>query len=224
MEENKFESKKEINGFKIESHPGIFWELTKKLTDADLRISGFEDIISGKLGTGEFTNTNCTVVQLIFCLSVSNNKEIESILETDMIKSEKIKLMRDKKVLLGMKVLDLGCSSYPDFLLAISSLGATAVGVDIEYLSPKALEQGGFNYEKIDLRDVSKIEELKKKYGLFDIVTESIINPLRHQSGSVKKPTQIQIQEIAKTLLKSGGYLLSREFRDFERASLKKVN
>jgi hypothetical protein len=221
MEEGKFERKKEIEGFSVTPHPKLFLELEDKLlsTDTDFHISGFEDIIDDKLGTGLFSNTGGTVIQLIFCLSISNNPEIKNILETGALKSKEVKLMREKKVLSGMKVLDLGCSSYPDFLLVVSSLGATAVGVDIEHLSQKALKQGGFNYEQIDLRDVSRVEELTKKYGSFDVITEWIID-----SVNIKKPAKTQIQEIAKVLLKSGGHLLSREVGDVERTSLKKVN
>src|SRR3989338_1127256 len=209
---------KESSGsFEAIETPMIFHKILKRITRSkkvnhastqytvDV-VDGFEDILQGPLGDGLFYNTNGTVYQLAFALSVALTPEVGKIMQDASLanSSDVIKVLRDRQVLSGLKILDLG-SGTVEFAVAAHSMGAEAYTADVEDLS-KTKKSHISGHQIINLRKEATAEELVQAFGNnFDLVTENIIGGVPF--SDVKPPEPRTIEHIAEVLLKQGGYL-----------------
>ena len=172
-----------------------------------LVIRGFEDVLDGNfLGVGRFHNTFGSSRQLISALAVSKNAEIEKIASTGGLSGAKmVKRLREKQVLTGMRIADLGAGgSY--FARTAKALGATVVTVDVRSYAAYA---DLFTQIEIDLTNQEAGKNILASAGeKFDFVTENIVGRLPGQT-EIQSPKKEHILAIAKDILKREGYLYS---------------
>ena|SRR3989344_3506624 len=206
-------------GFEELPLPENFWEIHDRITkpfkpkypghgaaEVDV-VVGFEDVLAEPLGAGFLINTSTSTHQLAFALSLSPNPAIQKFLENENLTPEEIiKMLREKQVLSGLRIIDLGCGQ-PNFAQAAHALGAQVYTADIQELDPEA-KKGLEGHIVIDLNQKDAIQTLQNETGgNFDLVSENIITPLPFQKRDVTTPTVKRVIAIGNALLKPGGYL-----------------
>lgn len=207
-------------GFERFPRPRNYFEIQQRITRSFARqeplsenpvevevVDGFEDVLPEPLGAGFFYNTPTSVHQLNFVLSVASHATIDALLADKTIPpSEFIKDLREKKVLSGLKIIDLGCGR-PFFAIAAQALGARAYTTDIEDISErdkKYIER----HTILNLNQPNAIDALLDSTGGdFDIVSENIIGSTPGMRRNVSVPKPERITDIAGALLKQNGYL-----------------
>src|SRR5689334_4259795 len=102
-------------------------------------VPGFEDVLrqagfsEANVGEGGLMrgpeavyNTSPSVSQLTTAIAIARDPAARHILEDGSVQhgSDVIRALRERNVLAGMRVLDLGCGMRPGFALAAKALGA----------------------------------------------------------------------------------------------------
>ena len=178
----------------------------ERTREADV-VEGFEDILAEPLGGGLFFNTDNSIYQLTFALSVSSHPAVQEVLrDTNLGPKEIIKILRQERVLSGIKLIDLGCG-VPNFARVAHALGAQVYTADDTDLSPETKSELD-GHVVIDLNRDNAIAILKRQTGgNFDIVTENIVGTVPRFDDKVQQPEEETILRIGSALLKKGGYL-----------------
>src|SRR3989344_3702815 len=139
-------------------------------------VDGFEDLIGGPLGEGFYFNSPGTGYQLSFALAIAPNIALdEALRDASLVHSHDIvKILREKQVLKGLKVVDLGCGPA-ELVVAMKALGATSYGVDTGDLRSDRLPQID-GYIDVDLNSDQAVQRIVgASNGKFDLVTENIL-------------------------------------------------
>lgn len=157
-------------------------------------IDGFEDLIGEPLGADLFYNTQGTGYQLAFALSLSSHPVMREVMESNskLSQIEAVRLLRERQVLSGFKIMDLGCG-LPTFGLVARSLGAEVYTADVQDLSPehKALLNG---HMVLDLNEKGAAKKLQRETGgKFDLITENIIGGA---PGTSTQPAEVERETI----------------------------
>ena len=183
----------------------------KKTADV---VEGFEDLLHEPLGQGYngYFNTGGTVFQLAFALSLSQSTTIPDLIKEKVSSKDAIQVLRQKSVLKGLRITDLGCSPKPTFALAARSLGAEVYTADAQ--NPSIEDRKYLSgHTVIDLSDERAPEVLAQSTGgNMDLVTENIRGRTHSSPPGLKMPKPKSVLKIADVLLKQEGYLYSALF------------
>ncbi|MEK7106844.1 MAG: hypothetical protein AAB899_01485 [Patescibacteria group bacterium] len=182
----------------------------------NLGLEGFDDILPEPLGAGEYENTFLTILQLAFVLSIS--PVAAQLTQTNLSERPKdvIQKWRDQKVLRGLRIIDLGSGRIPSFAIVAHALGAQSYTVDAEGIDSIAKEKID-GHIVTDLSMKGAVAILKKATGgNFDLVTEHIIGPIPEAKVHMYAPYPNEIIDMAKELLKTGGYLYSDQVESYQ--------
>lgn len=185
-------------------HKGPYGKGTLHLTRDEM--AGFEDVIPEGFGNGLYYNTSMSISQMVMALAVAPNPDIRTTLaktsDEGMIKT--IATLRDKQVLEGFKLLDLGSGILPGLAIASKSMGAEVHTVDGEAF--KANYQDVDSHTVVDILAEDAIEKVRQNAGdQFDYITCNVIgNVPGHPSW--KFPNELDIERWGAKLLKPGGY------------------
>lgn len=176
--------------------------------------------LSGCIGNGQIYNTSGTQHQFLTALAMSEHPEVDRLIQEGG-REEYLNMadLEDKKVLDGLKILDLGCGYRPTFARLTRWLGAEVYTADLigseefEYDPIFHDRETGKSYEKdcpLNLRsaeidnhiqgdlykDRTLEEIMKKSGGDFDLVSSSFV---RVSDGHFDQ------EKIAGQMLKEGG-------------------
>lgn len=173
-------------------------------------VDGFEDVLPNEpLGGGYWNNSWGTESQLVFALSISQNPNIQRIINQPRVLTSRdtITALRQQRVLSGMKIMDLGCGRVPAFALAARTLGATVYTADYAVLHDGD-ETALSSHTVVDLNAPDALEKLTRATGGgFDLVTEHIIGGTLDSPDHLLTPESEIVLKIGDGLLKKGGYL-----------------
>ncbi len=175
----------------------------KRFTDVDNYFPQEE------VGEGHFTNTESIKLQISSALAMSTHPLIQEIMEDNSISAEKIPVdeMMEKRVLAGIKILDMGCSPEPVFARVAHALGADVYTLDLHELPRERDEELLHNHTAFDMNDKRVVDILKESTGgNFDLVTAVMVLDSPWNRDGVKEPSQGRLQEIGVELLKESGF------------------
>lgn len=169
----------------------------------------FADILPPNgLGTEFFYNTPASVSQLVVALAVAPNDEIQALTSRrndGATLTEIATTMRDRKVLSGFKLLDLGCGMLPGFAVVAKSLGAEVHTVDGENLPKQHVEQVD-SHTVTNLCSPDAIVAVRANSGDgFDYVSDCIIGAVPGHPNW-KSPEKEDIRRFGQQLLREGGF------------------
>jgi len=189
-------------------------------------VPGFEDVIGEQLGGGFYYNHSGTVNQLAFALAVSPHPAVSEMVEDrSMVEhpEDAVRVLREQRVLEGLRIMDLGCGMLPGFALAAKTLGAETFTADAEDLRPniKAWVDG---HTVVDFNTTTAPAKLARATGSnFDIVTENIVGSVPGRQVDISEPDPEAIIAIGKVLLKPGGYLYGTTIKGLRDKLLRKI-
>lgn len=174
---------------------------------------GFEDVLEGAaLGSGRIYNHSGTVLQLITAVGILAKSATTDILnETEQgTIRDTVALMRERQILHGRKVIDLGCG-IPNFALAIQSLGAEAYTTDMKDIASKyKASLSGHTVVDLSQADADKIL-LDATGGNADLVTSNMVVFETSDIFRERDAQERAVSRIALSQLRDGGFL-AREF------------
>ena len=180
------------------------------------RHTGLDEPVGG--GDSIYYNTIMTCYQFLFALAMTRHPFVKKMIAPEFNPSESdIENLVEKKIMSGIKILDMGCGPKPTFARCCRVLGAEVWTVDNEsdfrYYRP-TLPKDQCDLEdqmhiELDLVNVQAVDIIRKRsMGDFNLITEA---NLYLKSPSVAR---VQSKDIAMPLLKKGG--VHENHRDFE--------
>lgn len=193
-------TKEELNERRIE---------ISKIGDPMCGINGLRNYtgVGNPLGISSCENSPLSANQFYCALSMSKDPLVDALIKDKSIRNYNFdpKSLIEKKVLSGMKILDLGCGHAPTFARCSRHMGADVYTVDLfpaskfeEYDSiPTWLKELEIkNHIILDLNLEDAVEIIRKISGVdFDLVAEAHLRTDGCYRG----------KEIALPLLKQGG-------------------
>ena len=202
---------------KIDGDGGFVFPESQRMT-----CSGFP------LGYGSTNNMYSTVHQIFSAFAISGHPLVDGRISDGTFFDEKsIKRFIDQKVLEGLKVLDLGCGTWPVFARAVRVFGGTAYTVDLKessefYYGPEHEYRSGYgqieraHHLAQDLTSESIVEKiLELSRGNFDLVSWCFVIP---NSSRVREPTLETLKDVSLQVLKEGGLVFKAQGLEFYRA------
>jgi hypothetical protein len=174
----------------------------------DFRIPEFKAYagIAQEIGQGTIHNSPVTASQLEYAMAMTRSPLLAAMIHSPFGRKDfEVAKLVENKIMLGMKILDLGSGSWPVFARCCRCMGADVWTVDKETVTseyeerifPK--EQQQIEHERhiqIDLNDPSAVEVIQGKTGGgFNLVTEGNLGADEFHEG----------KSIAIQLLKLGG-------------------
>ncbi len=161
--------------------------------------------IGENIGEGLFYNTSASAFALMRTLSILKPAEVTAILQDETMDEDIVRRFVEKKLLLGQKIMDLGCGRAPGYASCVRAMGAEAYTADVQPFIRFPYADMKLRHTEVDLTDPSALELLLANTGgNFDFVGESIIGKgpdFIH--GSI--PSKEQLEPIAYSLLCLGG-------------------
>lgn len=179
---------------------------------------GFEDVLNGRtLGTGSIYNHSGATLQLIASVSVLAESATVTALEETASGSmrDTVALMRERQVLHGRKIIDLGCG-VPTFALSASSLGAEVHTADMQVI-PDRYKARLHGHTVVDFNQADSLAVLLESTGgSFDFVTSNMVifeQPYATRGGITGDQV---VANLALGLLSDRGYLASELAMDLK--------
>lgn len=215
MEHPIFEKK--TSSLQQVSKPRLFFQLMDNLNEPSfvyedsrtdgLRAAiggGFYDLLEEAFGEGQFFNTYGSVIQLAMAISLSEHPAIPPIVASGG--PEMINNLRRKKVLTGMKILDLGCGKLPSFALTAKALGAQVYTADHRQLDEQIRSQlDGHTMVNFNSPEAAQ-RLLEETGGNFTFVSENIIDGVPGDPSAIFYPGASSVKNIGEKLLAKNGW------------------
>ena len=179
--------------------------------------SGVHDTL---IGFGEVYNSRSVPLQLAGTIALSKHFLINRFLADG--KKINARELTKKKVLKGIKILDLGCGYKPTYARCARAMGAEVYTIDIipseefdvyeeENFSKEERQSEIKNHLTLNLEDERVIEKIEKSFGKdFDIITESHLQTITaHWKNKFEFISFQEGEYVALRLLNSHGVYLN---------------